>query len=69
VESGKARVSPSTAEPDLSVSINLLAALYNGYLSPARAAQVGLLDGTSAALETATRIFAVSAPPYCREGF
>lgn len=69
VESGKARVSPSTAEPDLSVSINLLAALYNGYLSPARAAQVGLLDATSAALETAARIFAVSAPPHCRERF
>jgi predicted acetyltransferase len=69
VESGKARVSPSTAEPDLSVSINLLTALYNGYLSPARAAQVGLLDGASAALEAASRIFAVSAPPHCRDPF
>jgi predicted acetyltransferase len=69
VESGKAHVTPSTAEPDLSLNIGTLAALYNSYLTPARAARVGLLEGTNAAVEAATRIFAVSAPPYCLDYF
>lgn len=70
VEDGRARVKPAAHEPDLSMEVGTLAALYNGFLSPYQAARAGLLEaGSPAALETATRTFAVSAPPYCPDHF
>jgi predicted acetyltransferase len=70
VEQGKARAVPTTTEPNLTLDIRTLAALYNGFLSPARAIQAGLLQaGDPAAIETAARVFAVTRPPYCLDYF
>jgi predicted acetyltransferase len=69
VEDGTGRVSRTPAEPELHLHVGTLAALYNGFLSPARAARIGLFEADAAVLETAARIFAVSAPPYCLDYF
>lgn len=70
VERGKARVLATTPEPDLTLDVRTLAALYNGFLSPARAVQAGLLHARDvAAIETAARVFAVTRSPYCLDYF
>lgn len=70
VEAGQARVIPTAAEPEISVDAGTLAALFNGFLTPHRAAYAGLLEAIDhRVLDVATRTFAVSAPPYCMDYF
>jgi predicted acetyltransferase len=70
VEAGKARVKPDASEPDISANAGVLAALYNGFLTPSQAMRSGLLDARdTGALAAATGIFRVSAPPFCADYF
>ena len=55
---------------DLSLDVSVLAALYNGFLSPSEAARGGLMKVHSeAALAAADRIFAVLCPPFTADYF
>ena len=55
---------------DLSMDVSVLAALFNGFLSPSEAARGGLVKGHSeAALADADRIFAVLCPPFTADYF
>ncbi len=70
IEDGRARVRPSTAEPELSTDVATLAALWNGCIPPATAARTGLLVvHDHRALTTATAVFSVSSRPYCLDYF
>lgn len=71
VEAGRARVTATSEEPDLTVEAGTLAALYNGFLSPERARRAGMFEMEScpAVRDAVTRIFAVSHPPYCLDHF
>jgi predicted acetyltransferase len=56
--------------PGLSLDVSLLAALFDGFLSPSQAARGGLLKVHSeAALAAADRIFAVLCPPFTADYF
>jgi predicted acetyltransferase len=70
VEGGRARVTATTAEPDLATDAGTLASLYNGFLTPQRAHRAGLLEAHDAeAVGAMERIFAVCAPPFCLDYF
>ncbi len=70
VADGTARVTRTAAEPDLSLDVATLAALYNGFLSPEQACLAGLARAADhAALDAARRLFAVTAPPFCPDYF
>lgn len=70
VAEGRARVTPAAGEPEISTDAGTLAALYNGFLTPAQALHGGLLVVQDAsALAAATRVFAVTRPPYCLDYF
>jgi len=57
-------------EPDLTLDISVLAALFNGFLSPREAARGGLLKvQNEPALAAADRIFAVPCPPFTADYF
>ena len=56
--------------PDLTLDVSVLAALFNGFLSPREAARGGLLKVQSeTALAAADRIFAVPCPPFTADYF
>lgn len=56
--------------PGLSLDVTVLAALFNGFLSPSEAARGGLMKVHSeAALAAADRIFAVLCPPFTADYF
>jgi predicted acetyltransferase len=56
--------------PGLSLDVSVLAALFDGFLSPSQAARGGLLKVHSeAALAAADRIFAVLCPPFTADYF
>jgi predicted acetyltransferase len=70
VESGKARVAATDAEPHLTCGIDVLAAMYAGFLHPVRTAHAGLIAARDQeAVATLARIFAVERPPYCLDYF
>jgi predicted acetyltransferase len=56
--------------PDLTLDVSVLAALFNGFLSPREAARGGLLKvQNEPALAAADRIFAVPCPPFTADYF
>lgn len=60
----------TSGEPDLSLSIGTLTALYNGFLSPSVAYAAGLMEiGSAAALDKAAALFGTRHRPDCREFF
>ena len=59
----------TTKSPDISLSIKSLALLYTGYVSASRLAALGLLSGSSRAIETADRVFATHHAPHCPDHF
>lgn len=70
VEDGAARVVRTSADPHLSLDVATLAALYNGFLSPRHACLTGLVRvADHAALDAASRLFAVTTPPFCPDYF
>ncbi len=58
------------AKPDAEMSVNMLAPLYTGHITPERAALSGRIKIRSeAAMEELTRLFAVDAIPYCPDWY
>lgn len=67
---GRARVEPTAAEPDLTVEVGTLAAVYAGRLPVGEAARAGLVEvRDERALEVASSFFAVSSPFHCLDWF
>jgi len=67
---GRLFVQAASEQPDLTLDVRTLAALYNGYLAPAEAARAGLLEvGRRSALAEAAAIFSVSYAPFCIDEF
>lgn len=70
VDDGRLFVKAASEQPDLTLEVRTLAALYNGHLTPAEAARVGLLEvGRRSSLDEAAGIFSVSCAPFCIDGF
>ena len=69
-EAGRAQISRTTEEADLSTGAGALSALFNGFLSPRAAVQGGLLEASPpAALAAAERLFAVTHRPHSSDYF
>ena len=69
-EDGRTLAQKCEEAPGLSLDVSLLAALFNGFLSPSEAARGGLMKVHSeAALAAADRIFAVLCPPFTADYF
>ena len=69
-EDGRTLAQKCEGAPDLSLDVSVLAALFNGFLSPREAARGGLLKvHNEAALADAERIFAVLCPPFTPDYF
>jgi predicted acetyltransferase len=67
---GHTKARKCKGSPDLSLDATVLAALFNGFLSPREAARGGLLKVHSeSALAAADRIFAVLCPPFTADAF
>ncbi|MGF1538119.1 MAG: enhanced intracellular survival protein Eis [Elainellaceae cyanobacterium] len=61
VSNGRGTVTPD-GEPQLTLTVDALASLYAGLLSPAQMRQAGLLNGTEAAMAIAASLFAGPSP-------
>ncbi len=69
-EGGRTLAQKCTEAPDLSLDVSVLAALFNGFLSPSQAARGGLMKvHREAALAAADRVFAVVCPPFTADHF
>jgi len=69
-EGGRTLAEKCEKAPGLSLDVSVLAALFNGFLSPSEAARGGLIKVHSeAALAAADRIFAVRCPPFTADYF
>jgi predicted acetyltransferase len=69
-EDGHTHAQKGEGAPDLSLDVSVLAALFNGFLSPREAARGGLLKvHNESALSDAERIFAVLCPPFTPDYF
>jgi predicted acetyltransferase len=69
-EGGRTLAQKCDDAPGLSLDVSVLAALFNGFLSPSEAARGGLLKVHSeAALAAADRVFAVRCPPFTADHF
>ena len=69
-EDGRTLARKCEEAPDLSLDVSVLAALFDGFLSPGEAARGGLMKVHSeAALAAADRIFAVLCPPFTADYF
>ena len=64
-----AQVSPSTAPPDIRLSIKALASLYSGFRSAQTLANWGLLAGDWPSIEAADRLFRTRYVPHCADNF
>lgn len=62
-------IATTNANPDLSLGIADLSALYLGGRSANTLARAGRIDGTAAAIQALDRIFHTQAAPYCGEVF
>lgn len=70
VAEGKTWAERATGAAELTLSSNVLAPLFNGYLAPQTAWSAGLLESTGDdALDRAGRIFAVRRPPFFIDHF
>jgi predicted acetyltransferase len=57
-------------EPEAEMSVNMLAPLYSGFITPRIAAGCGMIKVHSeSAMEELTRLFAVGAVPYCQDWY
>lgn len=68
-EQGATRVSNTSAEPDSSLDITTLSAMFNGFLSAHSAHEAGLLEGATEAVIAISRLFPVTRRPYCADSF
>jgi hypothetical protein len=69
-QKGKTWAEKARGEAELTLSSNVLAPLFNGYLAPQTAWSAGLLESTGDdALDRAGRIFAVRRPPFFIDHF
>ena len=67
---GRLSVESHDGAADLSLEANVLAAVFNGYLSVFEAARAGLIEVSNrAALDAAAAVFSVSRPPFCLDYF
>ncbi len=70
VGEGRSWAERAQGEAELTLSARVLAPLFNGYLTPAKAFDAGLLDATSPdVLKRASRIFGVTRQPFFRDHF
>jgi predicted acetyltransferase len=69
-EDGHTSAQKCEEAPDLSLDVTVLAALFDGFLSPSEAARAGLMKvHRESALSDADRIFAVLGPPFTADYF
>ena len=64
-----AEVVPADTEPDLSLGVAELSAIYLGGVAPARLARAGRIDGSPEAVELASVMFSWDRAPWCQEVF
>jgi predicted acetyltransferase len=69
VDGGAAKCEPVVAEPDVSLPVGTLGALYMGGNSAVSLARAGLLDGNSESVHTLDGVFRNSVAPWCHEIF
>lgn len=62
VADGVARIEPGAAHDPIRTDIRGFAAVYSGFLTPARAAQTGAIEGSEAALAACDGVFANGGP-------
>lgn len=69
-EGGCLSVEADGGRADLDTDVTVLAAVFNGYLSPVEAARAGLLEVRERpALDDAAAVFSVGRPPFCMDWF
>lgn len=69
VEGGVGRCTPTSAEPDLRLSVAALGSIYLAGTAPSVLASAGAISGHPVALARADRMFAWSVAPWCPEIF
>lgn len=69
VADGRARCTPSDAEPQLRFARSALGSAFLGGVTPSLLARSGRVDGSEAALAAADRLFAWPTAPWCAEMF
>jgi predicted acetyltransferase len=67
---GRLHAEKTQAAPDVELTANALAPIYTGFMTPLKAAEVGVMKVNRAeAIEETANAFAVAYPPYCPDWY